>query len=279
MPPSSGASPARLIFPWRRWPLLSALTAMIGLSACRLVEYSAYAVPKGNGGDTRVASALARISMSDGPEPGFSIAVISDIQNSYDELGDAVRDINGDDSIRFVLVAGDLTQYGLLREYEWVEERLDGLRAPYLTVIGNHDALANGVDIYRKLFGPLDHSFTYRGTRFILFNDNVWQFDHPVPDLAWLDSEMAAAGSLKLVPVAHIAPSGDQIDPDLKTAMTELFGKHGTTLCIFGHSHAYSAGTEGAGGRPFVIADNIADRNWLKITFTDTAYALERVFF
>ena len=258
----------------------SAAAASILLLSCGQFEYSPYAIPRTDGGDAWLAGALGRIALTDGPQRGYSFAVIADIQSAYDELRDCVRRLNADTAIRFVFVDGDLTQYGLLREFEWVRDGLGRLQAPYLPVLGNHDALANGPEIFRRFFGSLEYSFTYRGTKFIVFNDNAWQFAAAVPDLTRLESELESPDSLRVIPVAHIPPWGDQMGPPVDSAMTEKFARHRTMLCVYAHTHHFRLQTETNGRRPFVVADNIADRNYAKVTLSeDSAFTVERIFF
>jgi 3',5'-cyclic-AMP phosphodiesterase len=259
---------------------ICAAAASVLLLSCRQFEYSPYVVPRSDGGDAWLADALGRIALTDGPERGFSFAVIADIQSAYDDLRDCVRRVNADTGIRFVFVAGDLTQYGLLREFEWVRDGLCRLKMPFLPVLGNHDALANGPEIFGRLFGRLDYSFVYRGTKFVVFNDNAWEFAAPVPDLVRLESELESPDSLRLIPVAHIPPWGDQLSPRVDSAMTEKFARHRTTLCVFAHTHHFRLQTEAGERRPFLVADNIADRNYAKVTLSeDSTFIVERIFF
>lgn len=264
----------------RRFVAAAAASIFLILLSCRQFEYSPYVIPLNDGGDARLAGALGRIALTEGPQRGFSFAVIADIQSAYDDLRDCVRRLNADTGIRFVFVAGDLTQYGLLREFEWVRKGLDRLHAPYLPILGNHDALSNGPEIFRRLFGSLDYSFAYRGTKFVVFNDNAWEFAAAVPDLAWLESELETPDSLRLIPVAHIPPWADQSNSALDSAMTEKFARHRTTLCVYGHTHHFRLQTGTDARRPYVVADNIADRNFAKITLSeDSTFTVERVFF
>lgn len=258
--------------------MAAALSCMM---ACDLIEYSPYAVPQRDLGREWHADMLERISLAEGTGRSFSFVVISDLQSAYDELLDAVGRINADRSIRFVIVSGDLTQQGLLKEFEWVKKDLDGLQAPYLPVVGNHDCLANGVDVFRRIFGPLDYSFTYRGTRFILFNTNDWEFTATVPDTAWLKAELdSAPDSLRVITISHIAPWGDQLAGKIGDRMFNLLSSRGVSLSIHGHQHNFHYERHDGGGPvPYLIVDNIEDRNFAKITVLDSGLTVERIRF
>jgi hypothetical protein len=255
---------------------LAALTCIL---SCRIFEYSSYQVPTRDTGDDRLAGALARLSATDGPDRKFSFAVLADIQSAYDELNDGIDRINADTSIRFLLVDGDLTQHGTLREFEWVNDGLGSLRAPYLAVIGNHDAIANGAEIFTRKYGPLDYSFTYRRIKFVVFNDNKWEFDKNVPDMVWLDSSLTAPDSVRVIAVAHVPPNGDQIPPSLDTALTKMFVRHHVLFGIFAHQHNWHIEKGDSTGFPYLVVDNVADRNYAKITIDDTAFHIEQVFY
>lgn len=267
---------------WAGHGRLPAMVAALAcISACRWFELSPYAVPERDRGQEWHALTMSEVSRTDGTGRAFSFAVIADVQSAYDELQDAVGRINADSSIRFVIVGGDITQQGLQREFEWVKRSMDDLHTPYLPVIGNHDCLANGVDAFRRLFGPLDYSFTYRGTRFVLFNSNDWEFEGTVPDTAWLESELESApDSLRLVTVSHIPPWGDQLAGRIGDGLMDLFARRGVDLSIHGHQHNYHFERHDGGGKvPYVLADNVEDRNFVKITLLDSGLSVERIHF
>jgi predicted phosphodiesterase len=255
------------------------LAALCCILSCRIFEYSAYQVPTEDTGQDQLAGSLDRLAATDGTERAFSFAVYADIQSAYDELNDGVNRINTDPTIRFSLVAGDLTQHGTLREYEWVNDGLEGLKTPFFAVIGNHDAIANGKKIFERKYGPFDYSFTYRGIKFVVFNDNVWEFDSNVPDMVWLDSALNAPDSVRVIAVAHIPPNGDQISPSLDSAMTEMFVRHNVLFGIFGHQHNWHIESSDSTRFRFLVVDNVADRNYAKVTIEDTVVHIERVFY
>lgn len=229
----------------------------------------------------RTAANILELSATDYPSARnrFRFAVVSDIHDSYDEWSAAVRRINADTSCRFVLVVGDLTRYGLAKEFEWMGGILRGLSAPFFTVIGNHDALANGDKVYRSLFGPWDFSFTYRGVKFVCFNDNAWEFS-AVPDWAWLEREWAEAGdSLRIFTVAHIPPFGDQFDDSTGRAWAGRQSRAGVELSIHGHLHNFHFEEYYGDGVPYLTVDDVGSRNFSIVTVSDTGIAVERVFF
>jgi Icc protein len=244
-----------------------------------LFEYSLYMIPEDTEGSL-VPRQLERISAGDRGSGAFTFAVFADPHLQYDELRGAVQRANKDSSLRFVIVAGDATQYGLEREYAWFLKIMSRLSVPYVTVIGNHDALANGARIYRDLLGPLNYSFRYDDVKFVLFNDIVWQFPPPVPDTAWLDSQLAPfPGVSRVIAVSHIPPFGEQFDSAGEKALASLLARRHVSLSIYGHTHHYTYRQYYGDGVPYLVADDIGKRNYLRITVADTGFVVERIFY
>ena len=224
---------------------------------------------------------LTRISaQARGPRKQFKIAVLADTHIWYDELEDFVDRINADTTFDFVVLAGDFTKFGYADEYTLFTDIFTTLKAPGLAGIGNHDLQADGKTVYQRLFGPMDFSFTYRGAKFIFFNDNARGIDCCVPDFAWLENELAGAGdSLAIIAVSHAAPESDQLDSALSQRMIGLFAKYHVKLSIHGHSHNYDFGERYGDGVPYLIVDDIGDRNYAVVTWSDAGLTVERIFF
>jgi 3',5'-cyclic AMP phosphodiesterase CpdA len=252
------------------------------IAACRWFEFSPYAAPdQSESGELNRQSNLARLSATEGIgfRNRFRFAVLADVHDSYDELTDAVRRINADTACRFAIVVGDLTQNGLAVEYEWLGGILLKLSVPFFVIIGNHDALANGERVYRNLFGSWDFSFKYRGVQFTCFNDNVWEFPG-IPDLAWLEDELAQAGdSLRVFTVSHIPPYGDQFGTSGERELSRLQARMGVDLSIHGHQHNHHLKNHYGDGIPYLTVDDVGSRNYVAVTVSDAGFVIERIFF
>lgn len=267
----------------KRWKLKAALFLVLTLCGCEPVEYSPYEVPRHTGSSTLTQENVARITARDKAAVGedFSFAIISDTHSSYDELNLSMAAINRDTTLRFLIVAGDITQFGLEKEYFWFLDILSHLKIPYVCLIGNHDALANGSIIYQRRLGSLNYSFAFRGIKFVCINDNIWEFPFAVPDFSWLEGELASAtAGQKLYVVSHIPPSGDQFDEPNKRRYVELMARYHVALSIHGHTHNYSYQANPYGdGVPYLISDNIEKRDYLKVTVTPKGPEISRHFF
>jgi Icc-related predicted phosphoesterase len=100
----------------------------------------------------------------------ITILLTGDSQRSYRSLDALVTKVNSIDKIDFLILAGDITDFGLKQEFRWINERLSALKVPYLCAIGNHDLTAGGPGWYEAIYGPRNFSFSYKGCKFI-FHD------------------------------------------------------------------------------------------------------------
>ena len=181
-------------------------------------------------------------------QQAFKIALLSDTHYHYDDLHDAVQHINTKNDIAFVVVTGDIAESGLLGDFIFFHKTMQKLRIPYLTVIGNHDYLANGEKIYQQMFGDLNYSFIFNNTKFIMFDNVFWESDK-APDFPWLEHELGnneisekESGYIKpyrhIIPFSHIPPF-DQQFRDHASLYHQLLVKNGVFLSVHGHRHSY----------------------------------------
>jgi 3',5'-cyclic-AMP phosphodiesterase len=185
------------------------------------------------------AKSLKRLKSSIGDDT-VTIAFVGDSQRFYDELNDFVATVNEIPSVDFVLLAGDITDFGLLQEYELVVKSLEQLNMPYIGVVGNHDVLAKGEEVFTQTFGPTNFSFTYNDIKFVCHNTNSKEYlTGNVPDIAWLREELVQSDSAKyFVPVSHVPPFSRDFDDALEGPYSTLF-KETPNLLISLHAHVH----------------------------------------
>ena len=88
---------------------------------------------------------------------------------SVEDIRTCLRDIKTLDSLDFVLVSGDLTDFGADSEIIRVKSMLDSLGIPYHAIPGNHDAKwsESGSNTFARVFDKERFDFRAGGFRFI----------------------------------------------------------------------------------------------------------------
>lgn len=164
-----------------------------------------------------------------------------DTQRHYDDLKELVNRINMIPDVDAVFVAGDLIEFGLSNEFEWVCEELIRLNAPFLTAIGNHDCLANGIQIYQDIYGPLNYSFTWNLIRFVMHNTNgrEFGFNGTAPDIAWMQQQLTDEHNFEAtIFLSHVPPFHVDFDENLEHAYAQVVRDAKNTLFVaHGHNH------------------------------------------
>lgn len=218
------------------------------------------------------------------PQNGtFRFVVISDTQRFYEELDDFVKKINTYPDISFVVLNGDMTDFGLKSEYLWVSERLQKLSVPFLVVIGNHDMLGNGGELYQQMFGPENFSFSFSACRFIGLNSNSREvgYNGTLPDTAWLKQELATNPSeQRIFVLAHLAPFSGDFDRALEQAYVRILATHGNVAySIHGHEGISYFGQ--AYGPPvnYIVVNSIKEKKFVLINVNSNDITAEEISF
>lgn len=217
------------------------LAVTICFSSCEMVEYHPY---DGNvKGETKLnRKNICEIEKNTLGKSTVKFIVVSDTHSSYDEVLDEVKSINNQKDIDFVIHCGDFTDFGTTSEFEWQQILFNKLNVPYVVVIGNHDCLGTGKEIYCKMFGAENFAFTAGKTRFICLNTNAkeYDFNEPVPKLSFLDEELAKfPDSVENTIVAmHIMPLADEFNNDVASVFeARLRAFPNILFCVCGHGH------------------------------------------
>ena len=93
-------------------------------------------------GETNLnAKNIQKIEQTVKSKDTIRFAVISDSHQWYDDLVDAVNDINRrKDSIDFVIHCGDISDFGATREMKWTRERMLKLKMPSVVLLATTTA-------------------------------------------------------------------------------------------------------------------------------------------
>jgi 3',5'-cyclic AMP phosphodiesterase CpdA len=213
----------------------------------------------------------------------FSVALLSDTHYHFDNLRDAVKDINARNDIAFIIVTGDISENGLQKEFELFHRIMAGSNRPYLTVIGNHDYLSNGAEVYRQIFGPFNYSFTFHHVKFVMWDNVLWE-SNKYPDWEWLVKALSEPGGEKeggssyhhIIPFSHIPPFDGQLLADAAD-FHELLKANKVTVSIHGHKHAYSDNELYGDGIRYVTVGSPQKRAYAILTITPSTASVRKI--
>jgi len=253
--------------------LLFSLAISIALAGCNGTEFSPN--QKFNGSTATDVNAKEISALPSKPAgSAIRIAVSGDTQRMYKESQIFVDHINSRNDIDFVVLNGDVSDFGLLLEFDGIYKIYSGLKVPFITVIGNHDQVANGYEIFLRMFGKPDFTFNYAGIKFVCHDSNSREhnFDGYNPDLNWLRNNLKLdEGTDHIVALSHVPPTDADFDQTLRADYEHLFNKTpGMLASIHSHQHApdiiYRKDDTGI---PFIITNAIVNRAYTMIDISN----------
>ena len=265
-----------------RYIFAALLLSILSTSCKKLFSYSANEIQieeKDRDQNTKNIERLRSKEQKD----SFRFVVISDCQRFYEELDEFVEKINQYPDISFVVVNGDITDFGLRSEYLWISQRLQKLSFPFLVVIGNHDMLGNGRELYKQLFGPENFGFSYSGYKFIALNSNSQEVGHngSLPDTTWLQQELSSTpGQEKIFVFGHLAPFSGDFDPSLEHPYVRILTNNGNVVySIHGHEDISYLGQPYGPPVNYLVVNSIKERSFVLIKVNSNNTEVEKVFF
>jgi 3',5'-cyclic-AMP phosphodiesterase len=261
--------------------IILALSLLI-VQACEKFEYSPYEVRLSEDEKNINQRNIQKIKeLHITPADQFKFILISDSQGFYDDNERVVSHINRHYSdAHFLLLGGDITDFGLLKEHRLIHKQLSKLNMPYVAVIGNHDATNNGKVVYKNMYGAFDFSFIVGGTKFILLNTNYLEFDRKVPDLNWLEAELKDGLHYNNIFVlSHIYPILYEFGRD--EGKGELYGKlvskYNVSYSLHGHRHAYNLFYPFDGRIPYLVSGATERLEYIVFTVNGDNITFERI--
>jgi Icc protein len=248
--------------------------------ACSLFEYHPYEVRLEQNERNLNSKAFQRIQSIPASDT-ISFILIGDTQRFYDETEAFVASANRQ-SIDFVVLAGDISDFGLDKEFQWINKILSGLRTPYVATIGNHDLSGEGEAIFQKMYGPLNDAFVYGDIKFILMNTNSreYVFSGHVPDLPWLEQELATDDFREAVVIGHIPPFDADFDPKLEKEYAAMLRNSGkVNLSLYAHQHTYRDSLWYGDGIRYIIAAAMEDRFYVHVKMFNNTFTFKKVYY
>jgi 3',5'-cyclic-AMP phosphodiesterase len=213
----------------------------------------------------------------------FKFILIGDMQRFYDEMDDFIDHVNRLPDISFVLINGDIVDFGLNLEYNIVASKLSKFQVPYITAIGNHDMIANGRQLYKEMFGDENFSFSYSGSKFICFNTNSREVGHDgsIPDMSWLKAQVSTDTiSHNIFFLSHVPPFNDDFDEKLVGDFSQTLSSNPKSrLSMHGHTHQYWLVQPYPDGLNYLIAGAGNQRTYALVTVTNELYQIEQKFY
>ncbi len=146
----------------------------------------------------------------------------------------------------FIMVNGDLTHGGTLRDYHRFADLLGTSQVPCFTSIGNHDRRTFGSRaIYRKMFAPMYYGFDVGPTRFLVLDSSRKRGLQRI-QYRWLERELQQAGQKRVFVALHrppVCPKYNYLSFSASTNVRRflrLMRVYGVELVLGSHVHAFA---------------------------------------
>lgn len=251
--------------------------SILALQACDKFEYSPYEIRLHDNERQLNQKNIDRIKLQNIPQDAtMTFALIADTQGYYEDTDAIVNHLNERNDVQFVLHNGDITDFGLLKEFRLINEKLGRLNAPSVTVIGNHDAVSNGKQLYKEMYGPYDFSFVAGHSKFIFINTNNWEFNGI--NLDWLEEQLTDRATYDQVFVlSHIPPTSSAFGEENARRYRQLMNKYNVSMSIHGHNHSFETYQLEEGGTQYMNVGEAADEEYVLMRVSKTNVSFERV--
>ena len=278
------------------FPVIVILALLCG---CDSFEYHPYSIKLKGPRDinTRTIGQLENAGL----KPPFKFAFITDTQGSLDETAKALDIIRNRGDIDFIIHGGDMTDFGLPKEFIWGRDQLEDCGLPYLVIIGNHDCLGNGEDTFNYLFGPENFSLNVGPVHIVCLNTIALEYDYsrPVPDFNFLEEDCNAVNDLNAespgsithtIVAMHSRPYDEQFNNNVAKPFNSLLeqypgmsrteeGERLRSFCINGHNHRNEVSDIFGNGILYYQCADMGKRSFFVFTITDEGYDCEAVEF
>lgn len=216
----------------------------------------------------------------------FRFALITDTHvgspGNNEDLARTVRDINAQPEIAFVIVSGDVTEFGSFEELSSAKALLDELRVPYHAIPGNHDSnwSESGTNDFLRIFGNETFGFEYQGYQFVGLasgpNMRMGPGQIPRENLTWFHEWLSRADKEKPIIYVNHYPMDNGLNNWYE--VMDALRPYNVRLMLCGHGHANRVmnfeGVPGAMCRSNLRADDPYG-GYTLVTVTDRTIILQ----
>ncbi|WP_299703248.1 PQQ-binding-like beta-propeller repeat protein [uncultured Pontibacter sp.] len=176
----------------------------------------------------------------------FQFAFVSDTHISnptaQEDLERTIADINANPNLEFVVVTGDITEFGSDEELKQAKQIFDTLKKPWYIVPGNHDSnwSESGGNSFREVFGTETFAFTHKGYLFAGTgsgpNMRMGPGQIPRENIVWLDSVLTHMSDPEM-PVIFLNHYPQDSSLNNWYDVTDRLRTRNTQLILHGHGH------------------------------------------
>ena len=184
------------------------------------------------------------------PGDSFTFAVMGDNKNSNRTFNLVKKSIQSQKDLLFTIDMGDLVFDGERVKYRLFQNQVLGMKAPFITAVGNHDVAADGLKNYQSIFGPRYYAFNAGDNYFIVLDDSDSKSVDPA-QMRWFESELKKGQSYKRRFVfLHVPPFRGLRNPQMPMqeflsdrknadAIRHLCVEYGVNYVFGSHMHTF----------------------------------------
>ena len=175
----------------------------------------------------------------------FKFALIADTHignpNNDEDLQRTVNDINKIHDIEFVIVAGDVTEFGSDKEITIAKNLLDQLNVPTYVIPGNHDSnwSESGTNSFLKIFGTETFGFEHNGYKFfgLPSGPNMRMSPGQIPreGITWLTEQLKQTSTETPIVFVNHYPMNDDLNNWFE--VMDALKPYNVKLMLCGHGH------------------------------------------
>ena len=159
-----------------------------------------------------------------------------------DDLRKTVQDINQDTSIQFIIISGDITEFGSDNEIQLAKQILDSFKKPWYIVPGNHDGnwSESGANTFKKVFGT--ETFLFSAGQYVFLgthcgpNMRMGPGQIPRENIVWLDSALKTIANTTPIIFVNHYPQDSSLNNWFEA--TDRLKQKNIQLILCGHGHA-----------------------------------------